>query len=398
MKIATGQISVILSAALLSCLPGESSETLAMANSSDLSMEADRLLDISVETIHGDVAGKSPAFLPEEDYGFFVTGDFLYRKAKLTNLDFAVQVEQTYSDVPLADTSTATMHENIYEPHFRWGYGFRVDAGYVFTSLDAWEIDLIWTYSYNKANQSLSAPFFTGMQAGTPSTVILPSWQTLNKIFEFLTHARSQWRLHFNTFDFELARNFFSSKYLSIRPLISVRGAWIKQHYLVEYLYGASAIRMDPMNMNAKTNYWGVGPRLGVDLFWHITKHFGVYGNASGSLLYGRFDVTQDFSINHGKPQTILPQLTQSIHRRPWRARSNLESGVGLAWESSIDRKEHPCHLTLGVGYEIAYWFDMNLLMRNQTSNVLAFTGFNENEEGGNLGIQGWNFHVRLDY
>ncbi len=391
---------VALTAALVSCmaytLQVESSEVLAVQNApltipSDLPTENQRLDAISVETVHGDPAGKAPAFLKRKGCDFFVTGDLLYRKVKLDNLDFVSKVTQVFPDVPPGNSTTASMDETIYEPHFRWGWGFRVDAGFVFPHADDWEIDLIWTYLYDKAHQSVSAPLFQGLQANVPMTALYPSFNPPG-LGGALISASGSWHFHFNTFDFEVARNYFVNKYISLRPIAGLRGAWIKQNYLVSYQVqpDSELPLLLPQSMEAKTTYRGLGPRLGIDLFWHTAKHFGIYGNLSGSLVYGQFKVTQDYieSITEAAESVFFEVKNK---HDPWRVCPNIDSGVGVAWESFLDKKE--CyHLTMGVGYEIAYWFDFNQLQRFNGAN------FDLQEENGDLGMQGWNFHVRFDF
>ena len=410
MKRHKGYTGTVLRAAFLSCmaytLHAEASEkNTPLKTPSNINAEVDRLNAISVETIHGDVAGKTPAFLTTKNCDFFITGDLLCRKVKLDNLDFVTKLTYNYSNVPVEDSSIITMKENIYEPHFRWGWGFRVDAGYVFSSRDAWEVDLVWTYLYDKAHQSVSTPTSLpgAVVANVPATALLSSWPNLlatppNIISTFFSSASSQWRLHFNTYDFELARNYFLSRYISIRPLIGLRGAWIKQHYLVDYAQPGNAVVTAPSvaSMDAKQTYWGLGPRLGVDVFMHATKHWGFYGNLSGSLLYGQFKVSQLYSSLFATGTGVTQDFLQvKTSRDPYRTRVNIDAGVGTQWETFLDKKQR-YHLTWGLGYEIAYWFGFNQLERTQT--VIDANGHDVLEENGDLGMQGWNFHIRFDF
>lgn len=394
----------ILGAAFLSCMAfaaqEEASEPALLPAPSPLNKEAQRLNAISVDTIHDDIAGKSPAFLPKKSFDFFVTGDLLYRKVKLDNLDFATQIVYNYPDNPPQDTSVITMKQAIYEPHFRWGWGFRVDAGFLFSAQDAWETDLIWTYLYDKAHQSIVNPALhprpSPVVANVPATVLSPSWP--NGLGNYLSSAKSDWHLHFNTFDFEFARNYFLSKSISVRPLIGLRGAWIKQSYLVHYSVTenpvSGSVITDTSEMGSKSTYWGVGPRLGTDIFWHVTRHWGFYGNISGSLPYGQFRVSQiTTTILKAGSNQDLEQVKTS--HNPWRLCANIESGVGTQWETFLDKKRD-YHLTLGLGYEIAYWFGFNQLERTTIDTI--FGNIDNQEENGDLGMQGWNFHIRFDF
>ncbi len=359
----------------------ESSTELTAQNAKPGTMQP----SIGVNTIHGDMAGKAPAFLSENGCGFSLSGDLLYRKAKLDNLDFAVRVTQDYPSLPTTST-TITMNEQIYQPNFHWGWGFRVDAGYTFFPQDDWETDFVWTYLYNKASEHTTSPESVFSEQA-PSVVLIPTWaQVLSGISFFIEDASSHWKLHFNTFDLELARNYFVSKFFSMRPLISLRGAWIKQDFSISYqaipLEGVSIPTVGEM----ENNYWGIGPRLGTDLFWQVVSHWGFYGNISASLLYGRFLVKQDFNIAAPNEDLVF-----NYKKNLWRARPNVDLGLGTEVEFFMGQND-AYHLTMGIGYEVSYWFMQNMLQRTELT-----TG-DFQEENGDLAMQGWNFHVRFDF
>ncbi len=413
---------VAFSAILFTCfgctLEAQSEEKtpIPLKSNSSLKTDAHRLKAISEKTVHGDLAGKSPGFLSKNG-GFFITGDVLYWKAKQDNLDYAAEFSVNTATTP------QIVAESILEPHFRWGWGFRIDAGYGFGRRDDWELDGIWTYFHSKGSGSTSLP--ASNKIGTPTTFssqeIIPSWGEFLGNFAF--EASSHWGLHLNLFDFELAKNYFMSKRLSARPHVGLRGAIIHQNidanylaglYITQrFLVGAGSGGNFSTSMNAKNHYSGIGPRIGTNLLWQFLSHWGLYGNISASLLYGRFNVSQKYSgliVTH-IPSIIFPinatvPGSMQNHRHAWRVRTNVDSGVGLEWETFFAKT---MHLTLGIGYEISYWFKQLQLMRTSaeefqdlspiTGEVEFFDGWVDDREGdGDLAMQGWNFHVRFDF
>ncbi len=231
----------------------------------------------------------------------------------------------------------------------------------------------------------------------------------------FASEASSHWDLRLNLYDLELARDYFTSKYLSIRPHVGLRGATIKQTIKAKYLGGiyAGEVVYSPTSMNAKNYFYGIGPRVGANLLWQFVSHWGLYGNISGSLLYGKFHASQQYSgqmsLQITEDETIEVFSTPGNfqeERTPWRVRTNIDSGVGLEWETFFAKT---LHLTLGVGYEISYWFKQLQLLRSAVEeynfinlDVSTEEYFplwtNAQEEDGDLAMQGWNFHVRFDF
>ncbi len=381
--------ALLLSSSGWSDLAQSSTEALTAQNASQNTGSGQTKMQqpVSMKTIHGDMAGKAPAFLSEKGCGFFISGDLLCRKATLDDLDYVIGVTANIPSAPSSST-TYTMKERLYEPHFHWGWGFRVDAGYAFFPQDDWEMDAVWTYFYGRASQTTTGPSIFSMSPTNP-VVLMPTWnQDVSGVHVSL--AESHWTLHFNTFDAELGRNYFISKYFSARPLVALRGAWIEQDYRVDYFSNDPTTPTHPNTpsfMAAKNNYWGIGPRVGTDLFWQVISHWGFYGNASASLLYGRFMVRQTYlDIITGT------SIFTHYHNNPWRVRPNIDLGLGTEIEYFLGENE-TYHLKMGVGYEVSYWFMQNMLARSG----FQFSA-DVQEENADLAMQGWNFHVRFDF
>jgi len=44
-------------------------------------------------------------------------------------------------------------------------------------------------------------------------------------------HARASWKMQFNALDLELGRNFWISKFLTLRPFVGMKFSWIEQSF-----------------------------------------------------------------------------------------------------------------------------------------------------------------------
>lgn len=207
---------------------------------------------------------------------------------------------------------------------FKWDPGFKAGIGLVFGERDQWDLLLNWTWlqstaqgSY-KGDQSISKEIMAPTLLLNPQPSALqytvPSWGPV-VLGGPAANATSHWRLHYNTLDLELGRNFFLSKNLTLRPHIGLRGASLHQNIKAQYdsilngLVGlADGVPVPTVNFGGfspgnqfkgKNDYDAGGLRGGLDANWNFTNCFAVYGKISGALLYGRFKVEETYnSIN----------------------------------------------------------------------------------------------------
>ncbi len=363
-----------------------------------------QLDQITTETVHGCLEGRTaPHTLNRK---LFFTADFFYWKPYEDGLAYAI--EETTNTVTLL----TQMH--VKEPHMKWEPGFRVGAGFNFGMYDYWDLNLNYTYYYGKGGGQIC-------ECGEVATVA-PQWYPalLGGVASF---AKVKWCLNYDVLDLELGRHYFVSEALSVRPHLGLRGAIIRQkydaNYAGEFSYTNStptpstiSTGTTPTSFDAKNNFGGGGIRTGAGLLWHLSPHWGINGQISGSLLYGNFDI--DETVYGGAMTTdafgtpLLQNPKYKIRDNYHRIRTNLEAALGLQWE-----KHFVCtgnNLSFGVFYELSQWYRQNeLLQFTQTTDSSYLTTLtkslrNDNtsitadERDGDLGFQGVSFRFRFDF
>ena len=131
--------------------------------------------------------------------------------------------------------------------------GFRVGAGVG----DDRSAKLYYTRFRTDAHDSASGyltPVFIGGKLAMPSSEDPPYFQE--------GAARSV--IDYNVLDLDLSRSFRSNRYWQWRPVFGLRGAWINQSIDLDFqgTWGASWLRSVE---HVKNNFWGVGPKLGIE-------------------------------------------------------------------------------------------------------------------------------------
>ncbi len=260
-----------------------------------------------------------------------------------------------------------------FEPGFRVGFGYNL-------AYDDWDVKGI--YAWYQATKTLHG------QNGSFNIVIDGTGSGFGGILA--TNFNSHWKFHYNVLDLELGRNFFISQYITMRPFASVRGAWIEQKiatnsvgsYTIfdeateefEVLSGSS-------NLHQKLNYWGVGPRFGVNSDWMFGKcGVSIFFNASGTLLYSGYN--SKFKKNDVVGGTPFNLYFSNVFHR---VRANVELFAGFDYGHCFVKQELDFHVY--AGYMLNYWWSLNEF-------VTGATFF----PSGDLGLQGLNVGVEFEF
>lgn len=159
--------------------------------------------------------------------------------------------------------------------------------------------------------------------------------------------------MNLNLIDLEIGRAYYVSKALSFRPQWGVRAGWLYQDFFASF--------RDPTNVNAERdnnfiaedNYWGVGPRTVVRADWLLGCGFGIFGNATASLLYGK--TMTYFLFEYENPVGSL--TFQAFNRMKddfSQLVPNLQMQLGLDWGMCFDDW---FFFALNASWEVNYWW-----------------------------------------
>jgi hypothetical protein len=307
----------------------------------------------------------------------FFMGDFLVWQAHENGLEYAVKVS---ADKPVTTVLKNSSTQNM---HFDWNCGFRVGLGWN-TPHDGWDLLAKWTWFQNNASRNTNVD---------SDSLLLPTnvYQPGDADVEGFGSSQARWHLHLNMIDLEMGREFFVSKWMTLRPFISLRSAWIYQKGSTLFTGSRPVVSQRGTLLKGDNDFWGIGPRVGLNTDWGLGWGFSLFGNASASLLYGFFDVTSyQRQLFSGSSDKELVNNTDSV--RVGRAIS--EIALGLRYDTMF--ADDHCHLGVQAGWENLMFFG-----QNQFRHFSGVTSDNAGASYGNQGdltIQGWTLAVRLDF
>ncbi|MBS0627350.1 MAG: hypothetical protein JSS09_03980 [Verrucomicrobia bacterium] len=277
--------------------------------------------------------------------GLIIDADFTWWKSQISGMGFA------------------TIDSRVQSPHSDFQPGFKVGLG-LDLDFDGWDTyaEYTWfkspwatTSKDSKDEVSYSSFIHTNSSTGALSSMILAD----------VTSSRKE---QFNILDLELARNFFISKRLTLRPHFGVKLArMLEKTSLIERQEGLTGF----VKVFLSQTLSGIGTRAGINTVWHLSRTFGLYGDLALSALWSSIhnycdtyfsdDHIQTDTRNTNKTQTILPVF---------------EMGIGLTYMTWFYNEKYQIYAK--AGWEEQIWLNYNYNMPNGVVN-----------NTGNLTLQG---------
>jgi len=285
----------------------------------------------------------------------------LYWNAQQDGMEYAIN-NHVANPVGVAPSAIQQLNNLIdaeyLTPEFDWDWGFKAGIGYN-TTCDGWGIGILWTWYKGKAHDIVE---------GEPddNQTLMPIWSAFAPGFGlnlYTDEIESNWNLSLNLVDLELGRDFWVSKYLSLRPLVGLRLAKIDQAFDLQHKGGSwRGLQGTPFDATSnlvelKNDFRGVGIRSGLDTTWNFGCGWAIYGNLAASILYGKFSIRHDETnrkVEAPFPKTRIIETSESFRA----SRAFLDLGLGLQWSSMFCDCKYG--FTAALGWEQHLCFHQN--------------------------------------
>lgn len=298
------------------------------------------------------------------DQGFSFQAEFLWWRAVLDNLEYAIPISGTVSNSQRT-TGAYDITGEFRHPKFSFDPGVRLSLGYDFGASN-WDVFARWTYHSSDDRDSTT---------GGLGVIPLKDFyvQSGSQVFATAQSAKAKWENEINIADLEMGYNYFFSDRFSFRPYFGLKASWIDMEYNITYgdvaiLGTTSALNVAAVDIRNKTNWWGVGPEVGMDGYLHIGWGFSLYGRVSGALMYGPYD------NSFHEPDTNANSIALKSNNN-YRQRAMSQLLIGLEWAKCFSNN---IFFALNIGWEGQYWWNqhgMRMIFDNQPSGDLTLTG-----------------------
>ncbi|HSX25625.1 MAG TPA: Lpg1974 family pore-forming outer membrane protein [Chlamydiales bacterium] len=277
-----------------------------------------------------------------------------------------------------------------YQPGFKVGLG--TDLNY-----DDWDLYAEYTRIRSDNSGSATAPATGGIYPTWGHPYIAGS-NAFNTAFE-------HWHCNLDFVDLELGRSYYVGTALIFHPILAVRGAWIRQMAHVNYVNNnivsatPSPSILGEENVYQRTHSWAVGPRVGIDCDWMLTKEFRLFGEAYGDLLYTKYKTqSKTVFLPYVTNTTTTPNYFIGVpvffisrtDRDEVRAHVDLETGFG--WGTYLDSNKW--HIDFEASYGFQVFFDQQMFRHYEDHTAVAQV----KSPNGNLYIHGLTVTGRVDF
>ena len=240
----------------------------------------------------------------------------------------------------------------------KWNWGFRAGVGYN-TMHDGWDLRLTWLRFTDTGSHRPRTDAATRFHVDNP-------WGGGGVEYSAL---RGYWGLNLNQLDLDLGREFFVSKWLTLRPHMGLRTDWIHQNVNV----ALTSLSGNAASLVEKDRWWGIGIEGGLDTQWGLGGGWSVFGNMTGAVLYGLHEITGT-STAYAEFKNFY-RISHPI----------LDFQLGLRWDNMFYNDRF--HLGLDLGWEHHVYFSQNQFPTSSNANA-----------NGDLTTQGWTFAARFDF
>lgn len=328
----------------------------------------------------------TPPQAPEVSNGtnVFFTADFIYWRAGADNFQYAASGIAIVGNDGVTPVPPPKRGETK-SPGFDFEPGFKVGAGVRFAH-DGFDLYANYTW-LNPAKVASTQKRPTGDMVGPADPYY--GAPTLSKV-------QDHFKQSFNVLDLELGRNFFLSKFLTLRPYFGFKFSSINQHVRnvltvfnndtnglgvnSSIIIGGNTITQLLQKQSVKS--WGIGLRGGITPIWYFMENFGLYGNLAISGVWTYYkNITKTsfkgFSVN--PPPGNFSGVTANIGRSFHTITPVVELGLGLTYLIFFHCDARA--LTFSAGWEEQMWI-----------------GFNGGLPGGSMTLQGFTFKTKFEF
>jgi hypothetical protein len=328
----------------------------------------------------------------------FVFGEVLVWRAREDNLTYAVSMDQT---------PVINHQESGHGVHFRgkWEPGFRIGIGYNMPH-DGWDLTATWT-SFKSKDKKHSEDCQCCQSCEIFQPVYFPKDYNLSGTSAngpWVSEAQGKyWRAHLNLVDLDLGREFFVSKWMTLRPFIGARGMWLRQKLKFEYEPNGGTFLLPYSGVGGvfpgansdfvslKNNFWGVGLRAGLDATWGLGCGVSLYSKLALSALWGKFTLRQTHTLVDDSEENEDTFVLSNFGDRFQVCRPVADLALGIRYDTTSS--DNSWGWGFWAGWEHHYFWGQNKFIRFDGDQFSAF-----NENYGDFSVAGVNVGMSLDF
>ncbi|MCB1109858.1 MAG: MOMP family protein [Chlamydiia bacterium] len=332
-----------------------------------------QMKQVGTETAIGTYGANTASARPDVDgRGWFISFDVLFWKTRVGGTEYAYTDQDPVGTLPVKGRKKSM--------EFDWDWGLRVGLGYNFDH-DSWDVRAQYTWWETSGSDSVRAGLNSSVipLRGSSFLTTAPAQnQTVGEFF-YCTSAKSMYDLDYQAVDLELGRDYYISSTVSLRPFWGLKTAWIDQEQRTRYTGGELTINQgvnvlglqgNTVHVKEDSDFWGLGPRTGIDTRWYMGNQLSIFGNVSGALLLGHFDV------DHKERYSAVEDARIRLHANRNAFSPMVNFQLGMRYDTYLHHDQH--HIGIGLGFEAEYWWRQNQMLKIDNFSELKYERYSE--------------------
>jgi hypothetical protein len=312
------------------------------------------LLAASSLAFAGSALADMPVTVPSQQGGFKVGVDVLYFRPTTPEMGYAALRS-------LPPTTTPTSKNLSIDLDHMWG--FYAQVGYLFPCTGN-DITVAYTGVHSRDTDSITP-------GNTTSLIPIPAMMIVNALLGpfqntfTASFVRANGSFDLDVFDLEGGQR-FTSRAFDLRMLMGLRYASLDQGLSSasggRFIEGGEFPSNFLLNQQSKSNFNGLGPRVGADGRYALKGCFGIDGSFSTALLVGQGSASYNlnyfaFSNNVGG-QTIPLQFSAKNSDRV-RVIPNIDAKIGMDYTYLMNHRGNKSALIFEGGYQVTHYFNV---------------------------------------
>lgn len=309
----------------------------------------------------------------------WLQAEALYMRATEDSINYGIKQK---------NTSVNYVDGQVKNVSYDWTWGWRAGIGYNLPH-DGWDMILNYTWFRSNENDSTNSDSNEAIY----QTWTDPNSSNVTMATVLAGHASGHSHLKFDYLDFQLGREFFVSKWLTLRPFAGARGLWTHRDLKVTYKGGTlgqgNLANAAKLREKFNNHYRGGGLLAGLDTQWGLGMGWSFYGNADIALIYG----TQRLRDKQTKVSTTgTSQLFNRIHDNWTTVRTMIDLAFGLRWDHLFCDDAYRIRLELGWEQHLLPGFSRDLnFVDDVTPGKFVYNQ-------GDLAVSGLALQARFDF
>lgn len=333
---------------------------------------------------------------------FFIESSILYWHPKVSGTEFVDGIFSVKEIEPAGVTLIAGSTKGYLEfIDLGWNFGFKTGLGYNLP-YDGWDIFLSYTAFNSKKHKSVCVgkanEYLINYKSFPIHTIFTRYAREINTTSIVSKQAKSKFCVELDALELDLGRSSYISESIVLYPKIGFKTFWIefkqKTHYIsvdtIFFLLDRSNEFFLNYAIKDTNKFSGIGPHFNFGMEWHFCNNVYLYGNASGSLLYGLFTIHHRDKIYIIDDNDIEVKFKNHLcqSRRAFVPIVGIQIGLSYGIYSNCDMM----HLTLRLFFDAQYIWRINQIIETRHTTP-TYGRISED-----MSTHGVTFDIRFDF